>query len=702
MELIELAFSCFKRFKDERFQLKPGLNLIWGPNESGKSTIHEGITCALFGRERGKTIENWDGGCCAVSLTYNSDDKVYRIERQITEGKTRFGMVAGDDLIDIYNGKDEIAAEIASHLGISSRAVLENTISIKQADISRPGSSDMSAVGDEIQRILTGTSQVSATEAVKKLESGRDAVKGKARPSNPREYDRISQRLTALAEELAKARGSRDRIAGLSDELTGLDSRLERDSARFEVLKNLLERHKRWVDQKKREDELSQRHKESYATVKNIKDTLYDLEKIQSELEGYAPLVGKDDEIADHLNQIDNRRTELEIRLAEIESSSDDTKSVTSRLASILLITGTLITGLAGLAAGFIWDPRMFLLLLPSAVLAVKYMQIRTANRISEFRHITELIESARAELAQLDSEQKSILNYLVSPDTDKAWMKIKTYRSLVAKSNEYEITFRAFLNGRKLSDWEVQESNLAREVSAIRRELDDDYTGYAPSTEESESWRSEHASLQSSLQIAQSRKHEVAGALDAERRNTRDMASLEGEIEYLHMRKNELESLHKAYDEAINALNSVTKTVTEEYLPVLSEHASEYIARTTSGRYSGIQVKSGWDVQVNSIDKSSISPQALSMGTMDQLYLSLRLACGELLSSGKKLPIILDDPFASFDHERLNNALDMLVTLASDNQILLLTHDPYTLEWAKSLQDSCNIHILQGPQIVQ
>jgi len=66
------------------------------------------------------------------------------------------------------------------------------------------------------------------------------------------------------------------------------------------------------------------------------------------------------------------------------------------------------------------------------------------------------------------------------------------------------------------------------------------------------------------------------------------------------------------------------------------------------------------------------------------------------LLSSGHKLPIILDDPFVSFDRERLERTLLFLGKLASRNQILLLTHDPFTLEWAK--QTSCTILDLSKP----
>ena len=91
-----------------------------------------------------------------------------------------------------------------------------------------------------------------------------------------------------------------------------------------------------------------------------------------------------------------------------------------------------------------------------------------------------------------------------------------------------------------------------------------------------------------------------------------------------------------------------------------------------------------------------------LSIGTLDQLYFALRVACGELLSAGRKLPIILDDPFASSDRRRLDNVLHLLKVLSGENQILLLTHDPYVLDWARGLASSndasCLVHELPAP----
>lgn len=703
MRLVELLLTNFRRFSDARIQFGPGLNLVWGPNESGKSTVYDAICCALFGRERGKTVENWNGGPCSVSLTYESGAKVYRIERSFSEAKSRLGVVSGDDLIDVIQTREDVARAIAEHTGVTSRAVFENTVSVRQACMSRLNSADMDVIGGEIQRVLTGTAHVSANEVIRRLEADRDAVRGKARPSNPREYDRVIDQLSRLAEELANVRQSRSRIRNLEDELAELESRVVRDSERVSVLGGLIERYKRWSELKKRESEVDATHREAFANLRRLKEMLSEASRLYMELDGYSSLVGRDDEISAHLAKVDTRRGELEVRLAEMEAAVEgESRSAMGGLVSTLSLTLAIVVTVGGIALGALVNPRFLFLLVLAFALAIKYVQTRSASASSGFAQISGMISSAREEMKQLAMEEESILSYLKCDSADNAWVRIKTYRGLTARAREAEAALNAGLGGKTIAEWEASEAELARRLSSVRREIADGFDGYSPTTEEAESWRPEYAGLQTSLPIALARLHEVRGSLDAERANTRDLAALEGEMEYLHRRKAELEFLHKAYDEAIAALNSVTGTVAEEYLPVLSEQAGEYLREVTSGRYTSLSVKPGWEVTVTSVDRESASPWVLSLGTVDQVYLALRMACGDLLSSGDGLPMVLDDPFASFDRRRVENILCLLRKICRGSQVILMTHDPFILDWAHRLgadgPNLCAVHELPEP----
>ena len=63
-----------------------------------------------------------------------------------------------------------------------------------------------------------------------------------------------------------------------------------------------------------------------------------------------------------------------------------------------------------------------------------------------------------------------------------------------------------------------------------------------------------------------------------------------------------------------------------------------------------------------------------LSRGTVDQIYLAVRLAVYDLCLKGQQAPLVLDDALAAFDDGRMALALDLLVRLAEERQILLFT----------------------------
>jgi len=71
MILRSLRIAGFGRIVDRDFDFAPGLNIVYGPNESGKSTLTNAIVATLYGAERKKeTWRPWCGGRFATTLTY--------------------------------------------------------------------------------------------------------------------------------------------------------------------------------------------------------------------------------------------------------------------------------------------------------------------------------------------------------------------------------------------------------------------------------------------------------------------------------------------------------------------------------------------------------------------------------------------------------------------------------------------------------
>ena len=92
MQIRELILKNYGKFHNRQIELEDGINLIYGENESGKSTIHTFIKGMLFGMERGRgraavndtysTYEPWENSnYYAGVLQFSSVGKTFRIER---------------------------------------------------------------------------------------------------------------------------------------------------------------------------------------------------------------------------------------------------------------------------------------------------------------------------------------------------------------------------------------------------------------------------------------------------------------------------------------------------------------------------------------------------------------------------------------------------------------------------------------------
>ena len=120
------------------------------------------------------------------------------------------------------------------------------------------------------------------------------------------------------------------------------------------------------------------------------------------------------------------------------------------------------------------------------------------------------------------------------------------------------------------------------------------------------------------------------------------------------------------------------------EHQPRLLQDVAALLQRMTLGRYVGLARKldEQGTLQVRQADGTVKEPHQLSTGTREQLYLAIRLAyvlhyCRE----AEPLPIVMDDVLVNFDERRATATLEVLVELARQLQVILLTCHPNTIE---------------------
>mgnify|MGYP000258399332 CR=1 FL=1 len=119
-----------------------------------------------------------------------------------------------------------------------------------------------------------------------------------------------------------------------------------------------------------------------------------------------------------------------------------------------------------------------------------------------------------------------------------------------------------------------------------------------------------------------------------------------------------------------------------ERFSPELNRWAADYLSRLTGGRYRELSLDR--ELDASATEGSGVLPRRalfLSKGTVDKIYLAVRLAVYDLCLKERRAPLVLDDALAAFDDGRMALALDLLAQLAEDRQILLFTCRPLTQE---------------------
>ena len=151
------------------------------------------------------------------------------------------------------------------------------------------------------------------------------------------------------------------------------------------------------------------------------------------------------------------------------------------------------------------------------------------------------------------------------------------------------------------------------------------------------------------------------------------DLSKIEEKLVNNKEQKVNLINLDKSMNLAKEILMQCYEEMKNTITPKFTQNLSENISEITNHKYTKMQFNDIDGLVVELENGNYIPASRLSIGTMDQLYLSLRLSMVEELSE-EKMPIILDEVFAYFDEERLENILNYINKKFKDNQVIIFS----------------------------
>lgn len=132
-----------------------------------------------------------------------------------------------------------------------------------------------------------------------------------------------------------------------------------------------------------------------------------------------------------------------------------------------------------------------------------------------------------------------------------------------------------------------------------------------------------------------------------------------------------EYEEQVRGYELAFRTLEQLSQETYQDTRARMEQEMSQILSELTNGKYSKI----GLDAQMNLVataGKRRLYPWQLSRGTMEQMYVALRMGAGGFFTREESMPVLLDEVFAAFDEKRLDGAMKWLGQ--QNGQIFLFT----------------------------
>ena len=629
--IIRKLRASFGKLENEELKLHDGLNVIYAPNESGKSTWCAFIRAMLYGVDSSERARSgylpdklryapWSGAPMEGSMELRaerSDITITRRTRAKGAPMREFSAVYTGTALPVTELDGANAGEMLTGV---SRDVFCRSAFIEQGTVAVSGSPELEKRINAI--VSTGEEQTSYTEADEQLREWQRKRRFHRKgllPELEGQMDETKRRMEEL-------RGAGESIEHLEEKLAERQS----DCARLEAAMT----QSRRLERRRAMESLTQGRL---------------LLKQSSEAHDQA------------LDELSRRREALSDsvfggrRPQEVETQVEEDLKTLRQLKSAgqskqRIWPGALLFVLAFALAVVYGFFRQLWIVIPSvlclAAAIVLILRVMSARREAE---------SARSRRQQLLKQYRA----RTEQDVEARW---EDYQRLLFDVTEAE--------GRELESRELYEQ-ARRDL----HELEDE----AISALDFTNGDNEAARLGRELAAARRDAEEISGRialLNGRMSMLGDPLVLASELRLL---QDEYEAVQKEYDAlalAVDTLRQADEELQSRFSPALGKLASEYMAQVTGGRYADVLIDRDFSARTRTQgDSVARESEYLSAGTLDLMYLAVRLAVCELaMPEGEPCPLIIDDALVNLDETRLDQAMQLLREIAKKRQVILFT----------------------------
>jgi DNA repair exonuclease SbcCD ATPase subunit len=694
MRITRIVLKDLGRHRELDLELAPGFTIIRGPNEAGKSTIQRGIELALFRKATATAAEldalrTWGSGEESRSLT--RVDFIVEEEGEGPGGKIRHegvlekefrgarGSVSlryGGETITDPARADQVMADLT---GIPNEAFFRSTASIRHQemeDLDR----DEGALRDRLQGSIGGGDRGSSRakarleEAIKALKSRGDKNPGRLKTAEEavaraeaalQAGEAALTKLESDRQALAEARAARQQAEqGFVENRNVLEKIRQADRLRSEQAA-AAERWDRYRQAAEAQVRLLALRAIPERSISDLRDALDRMRTMQSRVqilqetmrEESGPEMEPDEPVPSNLPWA------LATGLIVIMAVATMAMALVTGSASALFVGLALVVVVAALLY-LMWQRRL------------ETMDTRRANaardRERALRRQTRVGTEEGLRVAQ--SGVQNILRELGVPDITAAELLLVNEQQRRHDIATLEVQVAALLAGQSDADVGALRDQAALEMEQKAAALE----SLGPAATDARAHEKLEAGLrqqQEAIDMARDAEAAATARVDA---NPVDAEQVAGEAERLRSWRDQLEVLRRRlriYEATLAAIDEAERGTMKQATRFLEQYVANDIARVTGGRYRKVQIDDrSLDIDVWAPEREDwVSASRLSKGTIDQVYLVARMGLVRLVTHGRKPPLILDDPFVTFDDQRAARAALLLRELSTDFQVVYL-----------------------------
>lgn len=692
-----------------------------------------------------KRYTPWDNSQMAGRIDFVKDGKNYRLERIFGDSNSTDKVT----LINTDLGtRENVSADIgAKLLGLSS-AAFERSIFIGQFGFPESNANAEGEINSKLSNLaLTGEEDSSFDEVYKRLEKAKLALASKSGRAG--EYDKNLASLKVLNEALLKATQTQEKINLGKQKAKEIVAEIEKLQEKANKLKVTIDKEQDCRNAEKLRELLNLKAELDNITksltlengavidemflkkidfclskINGVKGKIKNLENenkvikqgLDLALDPQKASPEKSAELEKKIQVLEEKQTTLKTQYSDTQNAVNTKKSPNF----ILLILG-IILALGGAVAS-IYNTYIGAGVSVVGIALIAVFITLTVTYSSRKKELESKLLNIKFELNELMTAitlEKSNLNAITTALNSNAAMienqrnhikeNVAKIEELTKEKSVYDGELETLLG----STFNTTEIDLAlqefRQKSALQKEIKQkinyilkdvgniSYEMAAQKIKEAETFgavsdfesiKSEHDNILEEITAKKTDATAILTEIKAAEKVMENPEDLKKQIAELTAKTENQAQYVADLDLAMQVLTESFAEVRRSYGSVLDSKTGEIFSGITDGKYQSLNVSKSFDISVQKADQfGSFDSAYLSSGTVDQAYLSLRLALSELINdSNDSLPIMLDDSLAQFDDNRQKTAIKYLKEYSNKNQIIMFTCHKYISDTAENL----------------